>query len=206
MMPKNNNRQCVFAFLSCYHQPLGLLPEFDGIPREAPNCVVVGDAAEHFTYDAVNTAFRLLLSLKDQDAREETKLSEVERRSMLISMGKNKYYKENGALAIDLGAYTTALEYATDVQSIVIGKPSAEYFGAALRSFGGQFSPDQVVMIGDDIMGDVKGSQDIGMRGVLVKTGKYRSSDQNHPLVKPDAIVTNLSEAIEQILQANLKN
>ena len=108
-------------------------------------------------------------------------------------------------MVIDLGAYTTALEFATDIQSLIIGKPSPEYFGAALQSFAGQFTADQVVMIGDDIMGDVKGSQDMGMRGVLVKTGKFRPIDQNHPTIRPDAIVANLSEAIEQIIEANCK-
>ena len=32
----------------------------------------------------------------------------------------------------------------------------------------------QVVMIGDDVVSDVGGSQSAGMRGVLVRTGKYR--------------------------------
>lgn len=27
-----------------------LLPEFDGLDTTNPNCIVVGDAAEHFTY------------------------------------------------------------------------------------------------------------------------------------------------------------
>lgn len=126
-------------------------------------------------------------------------------------MGKNKYYKENGALTIDLGAYTTALEYAADVQSLVIGKPSAAYFNAALASFGASaepsmaptFSPEEVLMVGDDLMGDVKGAQDVGMRGVLVRTGKFRPSDAHHPTVKPDAIVENLAEAIREIIAAN---
>ena len=183
------------------------MPEFEDLPKEDPNCVVVGDAAQYFTYDAVNQAFQLLLSLKDKDAQDSSKLNDTQRKSMLISMGKNKYYKENGALAIDLGAYTTALEYATDLQAMVIGKPSGEYFGAALQTFGQQFhsnlAADEVVMIGDDIMGDVKGAQDIGMRGFLTKSGKFRQFDENHPTVKPDAIVSNLSEAIERILQSN---
>ena len=38
------------------------------------------------------------------------------------------------------------------------------------------------------------------MRGLLVRTGKYRPSDENHPNVKPDAIVNNLSDAVDQIL------
>ena len=32
----------------------------------------------------------------------------------------------------------------------------------------------QCVMIGDDIVGDVGGAQTAGMRGVQVRTGKYR--------------------------------
>lgn len=93
------------------------MPEFEDFPKEEPNCVVVGDAAEFFTYSAVNEAFQLLVALKDR----ATQANDPEMKSLLISMGKNKYYKENGALAIDLGAYTTALEFATDLKALIIG-------------------------------------------------------------------------------------
>ncbi len=175
--------------------------------------VVVGDAAQYFTFEAVNGAFQLLLALKERQQQQQQQTPENSSQTplpLLISMGKNKYYKENGALTIDLGAYTTALEYAADVQSLVIGKPSAAYFNAALASFSGgisaepqQFSPEEVLMVGDDLMGDVKGAQDVGMRGVLVRTGKFRPSDAHHPTVKPDAIVENLAEAIREIVAAN---
>ncbi|KAK8767674.1 hypothetical protein V5799_005544 [Amblyomma americanum] len=59
---------------------------------------------------------------------------------------------------------------------------------------------DEVVMVGDDIVSDVGGAQSVGMRGVLVRTGKYRSSDESHPSVKPDGIVRNLKEAVERIV------
>ena len=188
---------------------LELLPEFEGLSTEEPNVVVVGDAAQYFTFEAVNGAFQLLLALKEKQQQQQT--PENSQTPLLISMGKNKYYKEHGALTIDLGAYTTALEYAADVQSLVIGKPSAAYFNAALASFGTSaepsmaptFSPEEVLMVGDDLMGDVKGAQDVGMRGVLVRTGKFRSSDAHHPTVKPDAIVENLAEAIREIVAAN---
>jgi ribonucleotide monophosphatase NagD (HAD superfamily) len=32
-------------------------------------------------------------------------------------------------------------------------------------------------MIGDDIRGDIEGSQNVGIRGLLVKTGKFRQTD-----------------------------
>lgn len=122
-------------------------------------------------------------------------------------MGKNKYYKEHGKLTIDLGAYTTALEFAADVKALVIGKPSAEYFSSALASFitsptSSSFTPDEVIMVGDDLLGDVKGAQDAGMRGVLVRTGKFRPSDGQHPSVRPDYIADNLAQAIGHIVAA----
>ena len=137
---------------------IDVLPEFESVPKDNPNCVVIGDAAKHFTYEATNKAFQLLISLKDQ----ESKMTEIERRSILISMGKNKFYKEDGELVLDLGAYTTALEYACDLTAMIIGKPSAEYFLAAIAEMGADLKSTEVLMIGDDIIGDVKGAQDCG--------------------------------------------
>jgi len=42
------------------------------VDQNEPNCVVLGDAAEYFTYDAMNAAFRLLLKLKDQSDETNT--------------------------------------------------------------------------------------------------------------------------------------
>lgn len=59
----------------------------------------------------------------------------------------------------------------------------------------------QIVMIGDDIIGDVKGAMDAGMRGVLVRTGKFRAAvDENHVSVKPSGIVDDLRAAVDMIL------
>ena len=59
-------------------------------------------------------------------------------------------------------------------------------------------------MIGDDLRSDVGAAQAIGLRGILVKTGKFRSGrDDVHSVVKPDAIVDNLSAAIEAVLSHN---
>lgn len=37
------------------------------------------------------------------------------------------------------------------------------------------WSPSQALMIGDDLINDVGGAQNCGMRGLQVRTGKYRS-------------------------------
>ena len=58
-------------------------------------------------------------------------------------------------------------------------------------------------MIGDDMETDIQGAQSIGMKGVLVMTGKFRKSDLPHPNIKPDAVVKNLNEAVDNILVAS---
>lgn len=160
-----------------------LLPEFSDCDQTSPNCVVIGDAAEGFSYENMNKAFQLLLQSENP---------------ILISMGKGKYYKEKGEIVMDLGGFTAALEFAVGIEAKVIGKPSPDYFGAALEEMG--INPSQAVMVGDDINSDVHAAQKCGMKGVLVKTGKFRESDMNHPVVKPDAIVDNLAHFVDSLL------
>ena len=55
-------------------------------------------------------------------------------------------------------------------------------------------------MVGDDIVSDVGGGQAAGIRGVQVRTGKFRPTDENHPIVKPDLIVDNLKGLVDILL------
>lgn len=49
-------------------------PEFDAVIDQIsqsegetdPTCVVIADAAEYFTYESMNTAFRILLSMQQK--------------------------------------------------------------------------------------------------------------------------------------------
>ncbi|OTF81108.1 haloacid dehalogenase-like hydrolase domain-containing protein [Euroglyphus maynei] len=175
-----------------------LEPEFDGIDvDDDPNCVVIGDASHYFTFENMNKCFQLLMSLKERESNRKENL--------LISLGRNKYYRERNELKMDLGGYTAALEYATDLEAMIIGKPSANYFQSAIHTFNGNdhqtLCKDNIIMIGDDIFGDVQGAQNFGIRGILVRTGKYMPINENHPLVRPDGIVDNLADAVDQILQ-----
>ncbi|KAG7228042.1 hypothetical protein INR49_005664 [Caranx melampygus] len=136
----------------------GVIPEFDSIDKTNPNCVVIGDAAENFSYQNVNEAFRVLIGLE---------------KPLLFSLGKGRYYKETDGLKLDVGVYMKALEYACDLEAEVIGKPSSMFFQSVLNDMGLQ--PHEVLMIGDDLVNDVGGAQCCGMKGVQVRTGKFRS-------------------------------
>nr|CAD2170857.1 unnamed protein product [Meloidogyne enterolobii] len=91
-------------------------------------------------------------------------------------------------------------------EHLVIGKPEETYFMSAVDDLG--LTKEQVVMIGDDISGDVDGAQKVGIKGIQVRTGKWRPEWEKHPTIKPELIVDNLLEAVSLILdsQQRLKN
>uniref|UniRef100_A0A1B6KY18 Phospholysine phosphohistidine inorganic pyrophosphate phosphatase n=1 Tax=Graphocephala atropunctata TaxID=36148 RepID=A0A1B6KY18_9HEMI len=162
-----------------------VMKEFKDIDSSEPNCVVLGDAGSNFTFENMNNAFRILIGLPEPK---------------FFSLGMGKYYKEKDGLTLDVGAFTKALEFSSGVKPKVIGKPEASFFLAAVEDMN--LSPSEVVMVGDDIESDVGGAQACGLRGVLVKTGKFRPGDESHPRVKPDAIVINLYQAVEMVLNS----
>ncbi|KAM9832012.1 phospholysine phosphohistidine inorganic pyrophosphate phosphatase [Neosynchiropus ocellatus] len=161
----------------------GLIPEFDSVDKNDPNCVVIGDAAEYFTYQNLNDAFRVLISME---------------KPVLFSLGQGRYYKETDGLKLDVGVYMKALEYACDLEAEVVGKPSLAFFQSVLKDMALQ--PHEVLMIGDDLVNDVGGAQRCGMKGVQVRTGKYRPSDERHPTVTADGTVDDLNQAVAMIL------
>jgi len=157
---------------------------FKHIDQTNPNCVVMADAHTSFSYEALNKAFNILL--------EHPKL---------ITMGYGKYYKSKDRLNLDVGAYSKLLEYACgNVKPTIIGKPSSEYFLTAVNDMN--IKPEECLMIGDDIMGDINGAQNSGLRGIQVRTGKYRTcTDEPHATVTPDSYVDNLLQAVDTILK-----
>ncbi|MDD1757436.1 MAG: HAD hydrolase-like protein [Methanotrichaceae archaeon] len=54
-------------------------------------------------------------------------------------------------------------------------------------------------MIGDDILTDVYGAQRRGMKGKLVKTGKYREDLVRQSGVTPDLVLESIAELAEHL-------
>jgi HAD superfamily hydrolase (TIGR01458 family) len=156
--------------------------EFTGLDVNQPNAVVVGDAADEFNYRRLNEAFRILME-----------------GGTLISMGSNRYFRDRDGLSLDMGPFVEALRYAANVERVVVGKPSPEFFREALRDMG--VDAASAVMIGDDLENDIGGAQALGIRGILVRTGKYLPEDESDPEIRPDTIVDDVSAAVDEVLK-----
>lgn len=149
--------------------------EFAGFEESArPDAIVIGDVGSAWTYDLMQDLFRTVMA-----------------GAAIVAMHKGRYWQVEDGLRMDIGALVAGLEYATGRTATVIGKPSAEMFGAALASIG--LPADDVVMVGDDVLMDVAGAQRAGIRGVLVKTGKYREDLFAASGVKPDLVLESVA-------------
>jgi HAD superfamily hydrolase (TIGR01458 family) len=146
--------------------------------RNRIDCVVIGDAGDRITYKSLNTAFRHLMEGAE-----------------LIALEKDRYWMAPEGLSLSAGPFVNALEFATGKSATIIGKPSRGFFDHALKDMCLQ--PNQVAMIGDDIITDIGGAYEIGMKSVLVRTGKYREDSLNNSGIKPTYIIDSFAHLVE---------
>lgn len=155
--------------------------DFSSIPiltknESAAAAVVLGDIADAWTFRELNQAFLFLMQ---------------EPKPILVALGMTRYWRTAEGLQLDVGPFVKALEYAASCSAIVLGKPSTQFFETALQILN--CKPSQAVMIGDDILGDIKGAQQAGLQSVLVRTGKFRPSDITGN-IRPDAVINSISD------------
>jgi phospholysine phosphohistidine inorganic pyrophosphate phosphatase len=156
--------------------------DFTGVPLlpdDADNgadYVVVGDLGDDWNFATLNRAFRLLHS---------------NRHSTLIALGMSRYWHAADGLRLDVAPFVAALEYAIERKALVLGKPALPFFQMAIA--GWDMPLDEILMVGDDVRTDVGAAQIAGLRGMLVRTGKYRPGDLQKGVI-PDAVIDTVAE------------
>lgn len=145
-----------------------------------PDVIVIGDIGDRWNYQIMNQAFQMLKYGAE-----------------LVALHKGKYWQEGGDLRMDIGAFVAGLEYVSGKEARVIGKPSPSFFQIAVEGLSAELSgadARELAMVGDDVESDVGGAQRAGLRGVLVKTGKYRPELVARSGVQPDATLDSIAE------------
>ncbi len=151
--------------------------DFAGIELvdERADVVVIGGAEELLSYETMNRAFRMLMEGAD-----------------LLAMHTNLYWKTAQGLQLDSGPYVHALEQATGKRALVMGKPGPAIFEQALRGLG--IPASAAIMVGDDLENDIRASQQVGLRGILVTTGKHGLNAPQLAHIHPDAILPSIAD------------
>ena len=151
--------------------------------EENPEAIVVGDMSKLFTFELLNRLFMNIINGAE-----------------LIAMHKNRYWKSVDGLTLDLGAFISALEYATGKSAVVVGKPDPNLFKLAVYGWG--LAVNSIYVVGDDLDGDIGGAHNAGMKSVLVKTGKFREENLERSDNMPDYIINSVAD-LPDIFQLN---
>ena len=152
--------------------------EFSGleVDEESPEYVVVGDLGASFTFSRLNRAFRAVMN-----------------GAKLLALHKKRHWRTPDGLFLDAGPFVMALEYATETNATVVGKPSPAYFQMVMDDLG--LPAERVAMLGDDIEIDVRGAKVMGMQGWLVKTGRFRKEDLARG-IWPDQVLDSIADLL----------
>ena len=148
----------------------------DDSSEQGADAVVIGDLGESWDFKTLNRAFRLLMN------NENTRL---------VALGMTRYWRAEDGLRLDAAPFVKALEHASGRKPVVLGKPSNEFYTSALTTLG--CNARDAVMIGDDIRGDIEGSQNAGIKGLLVRTGKFRTTDLEQG-IKPYDVIDSIAD------------
>jgi len=140
-----------------------------------PDAIVLGDMGAGFTFNLINDLFNHILGGAE-----------------LVAMHKNRFWKSANGYMLDVGAFVSALEYASGRTASVMGKPNSNLFVLARREWN--LPAEKILMVGDDIEGDVGGALNAGMKSVLVKTGKFRAETLRSSDIKPSYIIDSIAD------------
>jgi len=118
--------------------------------------------------------------------------AELEMGAELYCLHRNRWWQTKRGPLLDTGAFVVGLEYAAEIEATVLGKPSPSYFEAACQALDAE--PGMTWMVGDDLESDIVGARGMGMRTVLVRTGKFRPDAVEASRIRPDGIVSSIGQ------------
>lgn len=151
--------------------------DFKEFPQtiDDPQFVIIGDMCKSWDYDLMQKTFTMVMNGAE-----------------MIALHKGRYWQTETGLRMDIGAFVAGLEYVTGKEAVVIGKPSRAFFELALDDMG--LPAEKVAMVGDDIDSDIGGAQAVGMKGILVRTGKYREDLVAGSNIRPDLVIDSVAD------------
>jgi len=160
----------------------------DRAPGEVA-AVVVGDAGDDLRFGDLDVAFRCLRA-----------------GAAFVAMHRNLWWITRRGETLDSGALVAGLEEATGRRATIAGKPSSVVFRQATAGIAAdlglrRLSPGDVAMVGDDVRADILAAMRVGLRGVLVLTGKHGPAEvaaaaRGRGGTLPDAIAPSLGEVV----------
>jgi len=162
-------------------------------PEASVAAVVIGDGGDDLSYRNLDTAFRLIRG-----------------GAAFLAMHRNPWWLTRRGPTLDAGAFVVGLEFALGRRATVLGKPSPVVFRQALAGLATDLGlrrlpPAEAAMVGDDPVADVAAAQRVGLRGILVLTGKVGADEAAEAHARgrraPDAIAASLADVVAALFE-----
>jgi HAD superfamily hydrolase (TIGR01458 family) len=145
---------------------------------EIPEFVIIGDFHDNWDVNRLNQAFKYVI-----------------KGAKLLGTQGNKYYLDrDGEPVIDTGSFVQTIAFAANVDPIIFGKPSKEYFFQALKRIN--LNSNEVIVVGDDPESDIQGAINAGINSILVRTGKGKFFKSGGSETKSFKIIDSFSSLI----------
>lgn len=119
----------------------------------------------------------------------------LQRGARLIGTNPDLLYPTEEGLVPEAGTTLAAVQTATGVKPVIMGKPERFLFETAVAKLGRQ--PIQTVMLGDRLETDILGGQRVGMKTILLTTGVDSQASITQKGIQPDAVFRGLSALVE---------
>jgi 4-nitrophenyl phosphatase len=120
----------------------------------------------------------------------------IEAGARFLGTNPDTSFPSERGLVPGAGAILAALTATTGVQPIVVGKPRPLMLRLAMKALGG--TVEDTAMLGDRLDTDIQGAAGVGMPSILVLTGVSKRSDLATSSVRPDLVVDDLGDFMEQ--------
>ena len=150
-----------------------------------PEAIIIGDIGPNWDYDLMNELMNLIF-----------------KGAKLIALHKGTYFQSQNHLMMDSGAFVAGLEHSTQTNAIIVGKPQSAFFELAAQDF--EFKANEIAMVGDDLINDIQGAQNMGYITFLVKTGKFRSTIYKSSSIRPNHLIKSINELPNYVLTNSL--
>lgn len=156
------------------------------------------------------TPSALIVSIKqDYDNEEFSQMIECAYKTdNLIGMHETSTYVKDDKRYPGVGAIMSMLKFAVNKEYTVIGKPSFNYYNHARISLGLDLEFNEITIISDDMIGDLVGAKNFGMKTALVLSGKVKSASEVIPTLtqaqKPEFICRNISEILKLLKKGEI--
>ncbi|KAI9632486.1 HAD-like domain-containing protein [Dioszegia hungarica] len=184
--------------------------EFAHLPVVRPDehdSVILGQHPPSLSYEALNKAFRIL---KGEPIAHDQNPNRPDRKPLLIAPHTSSFLQAPATsdlpagLSLGLGPFVKALESATGLEATIVGKPTRRFFEMAIERlnelYPGEREAGEYAVVGDDIVNDLgAGTTELGLRRILVRTGKYRPGAEagERP---PDSIFDKFADLVDAIV------